>query len=284
VVPPPAGLYAVSIESGRRAAAEGGHVCYDLFVPRPDPALPPPPWPALVLTHGFARNRGYQRNNAIYLAQRGIIVMTPDMSSLLGGERSQLGNIADLVGDVAWLADRSTAPGDPLAGLLDPARIALAGHSAGGAVAFEAAIDSFAAATPVAAVALLDAVPWGRTIDRAPEFPAIPLASWRSEPSSCNADGRVRSVLAGLAFPVEDVLIIGGTHCDPENPSDGLCGLACGCSTAERQARYQQFLYLFLRDAIQAAILADAPVSYAAALDEAAAQGTIARTPAGVAR
>ena len=281
VAAPPAGLYQVSIESGCRPTASGEHVQYDLFIPQPDPALTPPPWPAVVLNHGFARNHTRQRDNAMYLAQRGVVVLTPDSASLLGGEAAQLNCIADVVADVAWLAERSATPDDRLAELLDPARIGLAGHSAGGAISFEAAIDAQNTPTAVAAVCLMDAVPWDRTIARAADFPVLPFASWRSEPSSCNADGSVRSVLSGLPFTTEDVLIVGGTHCDPENPSDWTCALPCGCSTAERQSLYQQFLYLFVRGALQAPSIPSEPASYAMKLDEAAAMGLIVRAPAG---
>ena len=217
----------------------------------------------------------------MYLAQRGIVVLTPDMASLFGGAAAQLGCIADAVADVAWLAERSATPGDSLVGLVDPARIGLAGHSAGGAVSFEAAIDTENTSVPVAAVCLLDAVPWDRTIARAADFPVIPFASWRSEPEPCNAEGSVRSVLSGLSFATEDVLIVGGTHCDPENPSDGLCTLACGRPAPERQHLYQEFLYLFVRDALHAPSVPSERAQYTAALDEAAAQGAIVRTPAG---
>jgi pimeloyl-ACP methyl ester carboxylesterase len=167
---------------------------------------------------------------------------------------------------------------------VDPKRIGLAGHSAGGAVSFEAAIDAQGTTTPAAAVALLDAVPWDRTVARAPGFPTIPFASWRSEPEPCNAEGAVRSVLSGLPFPTEDVLIVGGTHCDPENPSDGLCALACGRPAPERQHLYQEFLYLFVRDALEAPSVPNEPATYAVALDEATAAGSIVRTPAGPAK
>ncbi len=209
---PSTGLYEVSIEQGRRPSASGGSLRYDLFIPQPDPALTPPPWPAVVLSHGFARDRTRHRHNAMYLGQRGVVVLTPDMASLLGGEAAQLRCIADLVSNVAWLAERSAAPDDALTGLVDPARIGLAGHSAGGAVSFEAAIDARSTPVPVAAVCLLDAVPWDRTIARAAELPVLPFASLRSERDACNADGNVRLLLAGFLFPTEDVLIVGASH------------------------------------------------------------------------
>lgn len=277
----PAGFYEVSIERGWRRTVSGARVRYNLFIPQPDPALSPPPWPAVILTHGFARDRTHHRNNAMYLAERGVVVLTPDMAGLLGGEAAQLNRIADLVDHVAWLAERSAAPDDALTGLVDPACIGLAGHSAGGAISFEAAIESQGTPTPVAAVCLLDAVPWDRTIARAPDFPALPFASWRSESSPCNSRGEILHVLDGLTFLTEDVLIVGATHCDPENPSDALCALVCGCSTTERQFLYLEFLYLFVRDALLAPPVPSEPADYAEALDEAAALGLIVRTPAG---
>ena len=276
---PPAGFYQVSIEHGRRPTSSCERVRYSLFIPQPDAALPPPPWPAVVLSHGFMRDRTHQRNNAMYLAERGVVVLTPDMTSLLGGTRAQLHNIEDLVANVAWLAERSATPGDALFGMLDPARIGLAGHSAGGAVSFEAAIDTQNTPTPVAAVCLLDAVPWERTITSAAEFPALPFASWRSEPQACNAHGEIRLLLDALPFATEDVLIVGATHCDPESPSDGLCALTCGCSTPERQSLYLQFLYLFAREALQAPPVPSEPATYSEALEEAEALGLIVRTP-----
>lgn len=277
----PAGFYEVSIERGRRRTDSGARVDYSLFIPQPNPVLPPPPWPAIVLTHGFARDHTHHRENAMYLAERGIVVLTPDMAGLLGGEAAQLRCIADLVDNVAWLVERNVTPEDALFGLIDPTRIGLAGHSAGGAISFEAAIEAQSTSTPVAAVCLLDAVPWDRTIERAADFPALPFASWRSEPSLCNSRGEIRLVLDGLPFPTEDVRIVGGTHCDPENPSDTLCATACGCSTPERQSLYLEFLYLFVRDALQAPPVSSEPADYAEALDEAAALGSIVRTPAG---
>jgi hypothetical protein len=116
---------------------------------------------------------------------------------------------------------------------------------------------------------------------RAPEFPPLPFASWRSEPQACNADGRIRLLLRRLPFATEDVLIVSATHCDPENPSDVLCGLACGCSTPSHQALYQQFLYLFVRNALQAPPLPNQPPDYETALDEAAAQGRVVIAPSG---
>ena len=129
------------------------------FIPQSGPGLPQPPYPAVILTHGFARDKKFHRKNARYMAERGILVLTPNMSSLLGGERAQIKNMENTVDHIKWLITRSENPGDVLYGLIDPNAMGLAGHSAGGAVSFEAAIRAQTSGYPVAALCLLDAVP-----------------------------------------------------------------------------------------------------------------------------
>ncbi len=162
-----------------------------------------------------------------------------------------------------------------------PPRRGLAGRCAGGAISFEAGIDARNTTTPVAAVALLDAVPWDRTISRAAGFPAIAFASRRRGPGPCNAHRSVRSLPSGLPFPTEDVLIVGGTRSDPENFSDAPVPLACCRSTTGRQVLCRQFLRLFLRNAPQAPPAPGEPEESEAALDAADTPGLMVGTPAG---
>jgi dienelactone hydrolase len=271
------GAYAVREERGARQTPTGDRVEYTLFVPQPTEGMPGPPRPAVVLMHGFARDKGFHKYNAVHLASRGFVVLTPDGVSLLSGETGQRRNISNAVDHVRWLQQRSETPGDSLFERVDVARIGLAGHSAGGAIVFEAAIDGENLDFPVQAVCLLDAVPWSRTLNRAAEFPAIALASFRSEPSSCNADGKVRDLLALLPAVVEDIRIVGASHCSPENPSDSLCPLACGGDDRQARELYQRLMYLFLRDALGAERFEGDSESFEAALDELAAEGRIAR-------
>jgi pimeloyl-ACP methyl ester carboxylesterase len=271
----PVGPLQVQIESGTRTTSAGDTIAYDLFVPVASEQPPQPPWPAVVLNHGFARSKETQYNNALYMAQRGIVVLTPNQVSLLTGKQGQLRNIANTVDHVQWLNDRTADPSDPLAGQIDSNRIGLAGHSAGGAISFEAAIDLQNTGKTPAALVLLDAVPWNRTLARAGELVQLPMSSLRSEPSSCNSNGAVLDLLNGLAFPVEDVLIIDGTHCDPENPTDGLCNLPCGQASPQRQAIYQRLMYLFFQDAFGLASAEQPGETYEAAVQELESQGQI---------
>ena len=275
------GLYSVAEEKGARQSPAGDRLEYTLFLPRPADGLPLPPWPAVVLTHGFGRDKGFHQYNARYLASRGIVVLTPDMSTLLTGETGQLRNIANLVSHVEWLASRAASEGDRLQGLVDPSRIGLAGHSAGGAVSLEASIRTQGSATPVRAVCLLDAVPWERTLQQADDFPDIALASFRSEPSGCNANGNVRSLLTRLPFAIDDVRVVGASHCSPENPSDDLCALLCGSDDSGPRSVYQGLLYLFLRDALDGPRVDADDESFEEALARLEHDGRIVRTPRG---
>ena len=271
----PVGQPQVQIESGTRTTSAGDTIAYDLFIPVASAKPPQPPWPAVVLNHGFGRNKEKHYNNALYMAERGIVVLTPNQVSLLTGEQGQLRNIANTVDHVHWLKDRTANPSDRLAGQIDPNRVGLAGHSAGGAISFEATIDLQNIGELPAALVLLDAVPWARTIVRAGELLPLPISSLRSEPSACNSKGAVLDLLNGLAFPVEDVLIVDGTHCDPENPTDGLCSVPCGQASSQRQAIYQNLMYLFFQDAFRRAPAGQPSETYEAAVRKLESQGQI---------
>ena len=244
------GTYGVSVESGRREAADGSRVDYVLYVPQANPELPQPPWPAVVLTHGFERDFSRHVLNAIYLAERGVIVLTPDMTSLSGTSASQLQNVSLTADHLLWLLHRSSDPKDLLFGLVDSKRLGLIGHSAGGAVSVEAAVDLQSKGVSIAALCLLDTVPWPRTIAAAKNLKPLALMSARSEPSRCNANGAVIGLLAQVPFEIYNLKIRSATHCDPESPTDIACMLLCGGGSARASATYTEVIYQFLRQAL----------------------------------
>ncbi len=277
--PAMAALFDVRIEEGVRKTSAGDTVAYELFSPRADPGLPPPPWPAVVLTHGFGRDHRYHAKNAYYMAQRGIIVLTPDMTSLTLGRPAQARNIVNTVDHILWLQGRALSDHDLLKGSIDRNRIGLAGHSAGGAVSFEAALLSQGRNVPVAALCLLDGVPWDRTLNRAPRLSWLPFASLRSEEGVCNFHGKVVSLLGRLKFSTEDIQIVEGTHCDAENPSSTACWLMCGGRSGDGRRLYQRLMYLFFQDALGVVSVEENPETYPEALRSLAARGTIIRRP-----
>jgi pimeloyl-ACP methyl ester carboxylesterase len=270
-------LYAVSVERGERLTGAGDRLRYAIYVPEAESTLPPPPWPCVVLLHGFQRDIGKHAYTAEYLAQRGFVVMTPALSSFFTGDSPQTRNVANAVEHVAWLRSRANVPGDSLHGVLDPERVALAGHSAGGAIAFEAAVDMQAAGEPVAAMFLLDVVPWERTVARAPELARLPIAAPRSEPSDCNRWDGAAALRAALSFPIDDLRIVGATHCDAENPTDFLCAAVCEGSSKAAQATYRDLFYLFLAERLSGPLFGNEARDYETAVAELEAAGVIAR-------
>ena len=82
---------------------------------------------ALILVHGFSRNAKRMAGHATALASQGVTVWTPNLYSLMGGARSRAKNVEFLRGLVRELSHTHKA-------------VSLAGHSAGGALAFSATI------------------------------------------------------------------------------------------------------------------------------------------------
>lgn len=242
--------FAVNVERGTRLTTAGDEIAYSLFIPQRAGHLTTPPYPAVIISHGFARNQRFHHDTACALAQRGIIVLTPNLVSLLGGEQARERNIVNLVDHVRWLRARTQAQSDTLYGLLDRQRLGLVGHSAGGAISIEATIELDQMDEDINALMLLDGVPWTRTLDRAGELQEVAFASARSEPAACNADGSIRQFLARLPFVTSDILVVDASHCDPENPTDLLCRLACGGSRDQARTVYQELIQTFLGDAL----------------------------------
>ena len=238
----------VDIEEAERTTSRGETIGYALYVPHLE-TNGCDRMPAVILLHGFQRHYRFHRNNALYMAQRGIVVLTPNMTDLWLGPSAQRHNVRIAADHVAWLAKRSLSEGDLLSHRMDPLRIGLAGHSSGGAVAFEAVARSQRGSFPAQAVCLLDAVPWESTLHMARRFKPMPLCSLRSDPSPINLLGLVQRLLDRLSFPVEDIWIRGASHSDPENPTSPFVQLLAGLSRPEYQALFQKLMYLFFLDA-----------------------------------
>ena len=107
--------------------------------------------------------------------------------------------------------------------------------------------------TRPAALILLDPVPWARTLEAARQLPPLPVLLLAAPPSGCNADGAGASLLAALTFPVETATIPGASHCDFEDPSDGLCRLVCGADDPARRAAITARVTSFLNGLADAA-------------------------------
>ncbi len=238
----------IDITRGTRLTQSGDRIDYLLLIPSADAQAVSLPLPALVLTHGFARDYGRHLDSAIAYAAAGIVVMVPNL--VASNERPIVGRreVENTADHVRWLIARALDPADALYGMLDPGRIALAGHSAGGAISFEATVALQSSGISPAALVMLDAVPYWRTLRAAKRLRPLPLLSLRSEPGGCNANGSVALLESALTFSIESVLIAAATHCDPESPTDVVCELACGVGSGSARHTYREQTEAFLLD------------------------------------
>lgn len=246
-------LYKVKIETGQYCTKYGGIRKYTLYIPETNSALPTPPFPVVVLIHGFLMTGFQHSNNAKYFAARGFVALTPDMTRVLLGNETRSQNVKDILGEIDWLREQNKIPGSSLYGRLDPNRIGIAGSSAGGAVCLELLVAAQKANIPIQAMCSLDGVPWDRTWHSLSELERVNILSLRAEPGLCNYHARMLGYLAQLKFPYDDVKINGAHHCDTENPSSLGCHCVCGKSSEKNRAVFQRLMYLYLRDKLQAA-------------------------------
>jgi len=101
------------------------------------------PYPLIVFAHGFAATPGTYAALLSRWASAGYVVVAPALPLLNGdapggASHADYGtpNIADLDFALSEALRRSNAPGDALHGLVDPTRVAVAGHSDGEVLAY----------------------------------------------------------------------------------------------------------------------------------------------------
>ncbi len=187
---------------------------------------------ALILVHGFSRNAKRMAGHAEALAGKGVSVWTPDLYSLMGGARSRAKNVEFLLGLVRELSQTYK-------------NVSLAGHSAGGALAFSATIKAQREGIDIAQLILLDAVPWSETIEEAGQLQALPLLSLTAESSAMNARLKVEKLHAAIEFPFIQLHIVGSSHVDPENPPGHF---SRSLTTEAGRQRFAELLERFVLD------------------------------------
>jgi pimeloyl-ACP methyl ester carboxylesterase len=174
---------------------------------------------AVVLAHGFTRNRLTMAGHARMLARAGYVAIAPDLPYLVDS-RDNARALGDLV---AQLRRGAFSP------VIE--RVVLVGFSAGGLAALLAAgspgvvgyigLDPFDRSSGI-----------GRAFARELQLPAVLL---RAPPSACNAYSIAAPWAIELPHLELDRVFDGATHCDFEAPTDLVCRLACGAADPARQ-------------------------------------------------
>lgn len=187
---------------------------------------------AVILAHGFSRSPERMAGHAVALAEHGITTWLPDLYSLMGGRKSRKKNVDLLLSLVREMAGANL-------------NVIIAGHSAGGALAFMAAVEAQGEGLPVNSLILLDAVPWDETIDAAPRLQPLPLLSMTSESSSMNAWLKVEKLHEAIGFDFTRLRLVGSSHVDPENPPGTF---SRSLATEEGRELYSQLLLRYVTD------------------------------------
>lgn len=93
------------------------------------------PAPVLVFVHGFQLDPGLYASYGRHLATWGYVVVMPRLPGAVFGGPSHREQAEYLVSVMDWITTAGAAAEGPLAGRVDPERIAMAGHSLGGKLA-----------------------------------------------------------------------------------------------------------------------------------------------------
>ena len=242
---PPAGPFAVGtvtrtlVDNSRPTAAQGGApakpnrtivttILYPAVgqassTPAPQPNVPPDtaagPFPLIVFAHGSSASPALFRALLGSWAAAGYVVAAPEFP-LTGAHAPSNSQISDYVsqpGDVSFVLDQMLrAPPPSLAGLVDPGRIGLAGHSIGGTTVMGLSFNSCCHDSRVKAVVVMEGVALplpGGTYFRSVASPPALFFQGSADQTVVPATGV--SLYNQARPPKALVSIVGGTHSAP---------------------------------------------------------------------
>jgi len=180
--------------------------------------LPCPPWPLVLMAHGFGGSPENFDGLATDLAEAGYVVAAPafPLTNALapGGSTTGLGDAVEQPADLAFVYARLLAASadiaDQLAGLIDGGALVSLGHSLGGATARDLAHSDCCSAVDVAAAVMVAAAPFVSSGTLQPGGPPTLLLHGTGDqviPWSLSASG-----MSTLPVPRTLVLLPGTDH------------------------------------------------------------------------
>lgn len=184
------------------------------------------PAPLVIVAHGFSRHRRHMSGWGQHLASEGFAVAVPDLPAW--SDQARNGRF------ISELRAHLCAEG-PWRRRIDPSRVGMVGFSAGGLASLLAAAGSPDLAIWVG----LDPVDRHGLGAKAASRVKCRAVVLTAEPSSCNARGNVRAIIAALPH-CEHFGIPGAVHVDAEWPTDRMGEAFCGRSTEEKRGEFRR--------------------------------------------
>jgi dienelactone hydrolase len=209
------------------------------------------PYPAVAFAHGFSMfglSNGALDNigNGEHLASWGYVVAIPELPDDFEARITAMQQV------LSYMETETRSVGSFLYQKVDTDRMAVAGHSLGGATAL-----ALTSRDPrIRAVVALDPVyhtggPGGGDVlwDPEGEGPEIevPAGILGAPGSSCNADADYARIYPWVgATHKASYTLVGGSHCDFNDPGHSLCGLLCGAADPARMDLSQKYMTAWL--------------------------------------
>lgn len=234
--PSTAGPFTPAVTTLALPVGGGATRATDVYYPASGAAVDPAAGrcPVVLFGHGFTRSKSRYADFGRHLASRGFVVLIADYRCGILSGCDAVANAAEMSALVDWIVDRDADPASIFFGHIAVEQIGTSGHSAGGLQAIlAAALDR-----RVRAVAPMDPVDGSGLGAQALPTLDLPVAITHSERSSCNAFGSPEALYRAARAPKRRLLVVGATHCDPEQDAEAGCTIACGGWDAERHRRY----------------------------------------------
>jgi dienelactone hydrolase len=217
------------------------------------------PYPAIAFAHGFSMfglSNGAQDNagNGEHLASWGYVVAIPELPDDFTVRLEAMQEV------LSYLETEAVSEGSVLYQRVDTERLAVVGHSLGGATALalagrDARVKAVVALDPVYHTGGFGGegeVLWNPEVE-APRI-AIPTGILGAPSSSCNAGADYADIYPWVgATHKASYTLVGGSHCDFNDPGNRFCGLLCGQADPARTGLSQKYMtswfnyYLYLR-------------------------------------
>lgn len=177
------------------------------------------PYPLVVFAHGYDITPGAYAGLLHYWASVGYVVAAPSFPRATAGGPLNEDDLANQPGDLSFVITKVTtlaAPGGPLAGIVDPARVGVAGHSDGASTTSGIGYNSCCRDRRVLADAVMEgdlhAYAGGTYFPPGPE-PAVLVI--QADDDALNPAALGRAVYAGARSPKYLLWLVGAQHLEP---------------------------------------------------------------------